>query len=226
MSSLPDALTSDRDDLRRIGRKVRKRLAANKAVRRIAVDRAELWAVPQFFDAVECGRLMVMIDAVARPSGAYETDYSAGYRTSYSSDLDPHDPLVRQLQQRIDDLIGIEPAHGERLEGQRYLAGQEFKPHKDWFPPNSPSWALESERGGQRSFTAMVYLNDVEEGGETAFLDLDIAVAPRVGTLLIWNNADADGVPNPWTRHAGMPVPRGAKYIVTKWYRCRRWIPR
>jgi prolyl 4-hydroxylase len=30
-------------------------------------------------------------------------------------------------------------------------------------------------------------------------------------------------VPNPWTIHAGMPVVRGVKYIITKWYRTRRW---
>jgi prolyl 4-hydroxylase len=225
MSTVPDALTSDKESLKKIGRKVRKRLAANKAVRRIAVDQAELWAVPRFFDAVECGRLMAMIDGVARPSRAYDEGYATGHRTSYSGDLNPYDPLVDQLQKRIDDLLGIERDHGERLEGQRYLAGQEFRPHTDWFPANSPSWEKEAGHGGQRAFTAMVYLNEVEQGGETAFPALDIAVAPRVGTLLVWNNADADGVPNPWTIHAGTPVVRGIKYIVTKWYRPRRWSP-
>lgn len=220
-----DALTADKDALRRIGRKVRKRLDGNKAVKRIAVDKAEMWAMPRFFDAVECGRLMAMIDTVARPSQAYEVAYSTGYRTSYSGDLDPYDPLVDQLQKRIDDLLGIDRANGERLEGQRYLAGQQFQPHNDWFPPDSPSWAREKDRGGQRSFTAMVYLNEVEQGGETDFPELGIAVAPRAGTLLIWNNADTDGVPNPATVHAGSPVIRGFKYIVTKWYRCSRWSP-
>ena len=225
MTTLPDALTADRERLRRIGRKVRKRLAANPAVRRIAVDEVELWAVARFFDAVECGRLMTMIDAVARPSDAYEATYASGHRTSYSGDLDPGDPLVDQLQRRIDDLVGLEHALGERLEGQRYLPGQRFQPHNDWFPPDSPSWAHENDRGGQRAITAMVYLNEVEEGGETEFTRLGIAVAPRVGTLLVWNNADEDGVPNPWTIHAGSRVVRGTKYIVTKWYRCSRWIP-
>ena len=63
------ALTSEQERLRRIGRKVRKRLAANPAVRRIEVDKVELWVVPRFFDPVECGRLMVQIDAVAQPIG-------------------------------------------------------------------------------------------------------------------------------------------------------------
>ncbi len=211
----------DKERLRRLGRKVRRRLAANKAVNRIAVENAELWAVPRFFDTVECGRLMAMIDAVAKPSEAYHMDYSTGYRTSYSGNLDPFDGLILKLQKRIDDLLGIDHANGETIQGQRYLQGQQFRPHFDWFTPHSAIWEQEHPRGGQRAFTAMAYLNHVEEGGATAFPRLGVSVAPRPGTLLIWNNADEDGVPNPWTIHAGNPVIRGVKYIVTKWYRAR-----
>jgi len=215
--------TPDRDRLRRIGRKVRKRLAANKAVRRIAVGQAELWAVGHFLDPLECGRLISIIDAVARPSEASGFDYSSGFRTSYSGDVDPADPFIRTLQRRLDDLLGLDPASGETIQGQRYTAGQEFKPHVDWFHPQSPMWAQEKDRGGQRAFTAMAFLNRVEEGGETDFPQLDIAFEPRAGTLLVWNNTDEDGVPNPWTRHAGNRVTRGVKYVITKWYRAGRW---
>jgi prolyl 4-hydroxylase len=214
----------DREQLLRLGRKVRKRLAANMAVKRIAVDKAELWAVGRFLDTVECGRLMAIIDAVAKPSAAYDTDYSTGYRTSYSGDMDPFDPFVRQIQQRLDSLLGIDHANGETIQGQRYLPGQRFMPHLDWFAPRSSIYESEKVRGGQRAFTAMAYLNAVEEGGETNFPRLGITVAPRAGTLLVWNNADVDGEPNPWTVHSGELVTRGSKYVITKWYRCGRWF--
>lgn len=210
----------DQDRLRLIGRRVRKRLAANRAVQRIASDAAELWVVPRFFNEIECGRLIAMIDAVAKPSLAYAESHDAGARTSYSGDLDPADPLVRKLERRIDVLLGVDHATGEALQGQRYSAGQYFKPHIDWFPPGSVGWQRESPRGGQRAFTAMVYLNAVEEGGETDFPRLDIAIRPTPGALLVWNNADEHGVPNPFTAHSGNPVVRGTKYVVTKWYRC------
>jgi len=216
----PDALTSDSERLKRIGRKVRARLDRNKAVRRIAVDNAEMWAVPRFLDGVTCGRLMTIIEGVAQPSTIHDVEY-ARIRSSYSGDVDPADPFIRALQQRIDDLFGIEPACGETIQGQRYRPGQEFLPHTDWFWPGSPAWDNEMPRGGQRSYTAMVFLNDVEAGGETEFTELGIAVTPRAGTLLAWNNADPDGVPNEWTIHAGRPVTRGVKYIITKWYRTR-----
>jgi len=69
----------------------------------------------------------------------------------------------------------------------------------------------------------MAYLNPVEAGGATAFTLLGIEIAPTPGVLLLWNNALPDGRPNEATLHAGTPAEAGAKYIITKWYRTRRW---
>ena len=122
----------------------------------------------------------------------------------------------------MDQLLGIDAANGELIQGQRYLPGQQFKPHFDWFAPNTPAWEKAWPLGGQRSFTVMAYLNTVQEGGETDFPLLDLAVAPRAGTLLAWNNMDESGEPNRSMLHAGNPVGRGTKYVITRWYRCRR----
>ena len=218
----PPEHNPDRARLRRLGRKVRERLARLPEAYRIPTEQAEMFAVGEFFTPEDCGRLMAMIDAVARPSDAFDVDYASGYRTSYSGDLDPYDPFVVKVQRRLDDLLGIEAHLGETLQGQRYLPGQEFQPHTDWFPGGTPYWDDEMAHGGQRSITAMAYLNPVEEGGATDFPRLGVQIEPKPGALLIWNNADPDGVPNPWTIHAGNPVTRGVKYIVTRWYRCRR----
>ncbi|MET4131553.1 hypothetical protein ABIE62_000665 [Porphyrobacter sp. MBR-155] len=51
------------------------------------------------------------------------------------------------------------------------------------------------------------------------FSALGIEITPQPGVLLIWNNALPDGCPNDATLHAGLPVERGAKYVITKWYR-------
>lgn len=63
----------------------------------------------------------------------------------------------------------------------------------------------------------------VEAGGATAFTTLGIAIEPQPGALLLWNNPLADGRPNEATLHAGTPVERGVKYVITKWYRTRTW---
>ena len=219
----PPAHNPDQQRLRRIGRKVRERLAKLPEVYPLPTDKAEMFAVGEFFTLEECGRLMTMIDAVAQPSRAFDATYESGYRTSYSGDVDPHDPFIRKLQRRLDDLLGIDPTYGETIQGQRYLPGQEFQPHCDWFPGGTTYSEEAMKRGGQRSITAMAYLNPVEEGGATAFPRIGLSIEPKPGALLIWNNADPEGKPNPWTIHAGTPVVRGVKYIITKWYRTRRW---
>ena len=166
---------------------------------------------------------MEKIDDVAKPSTVFDLDYSDGYRTSYSGDVDPHDPFVKKLNRRLDDLMGIDPSFGETIQGQRYMPGQEFKPHHDWFHPNTSYWKFETGRGGQRAYTAMVYLNEVEEGGTTDFVELAMSIEAKPGALLIWNNTDLDGIPNHNTIHAGRPVVKGVKYVLTKWYRAQKW---
>ncbi|MGX7894881.1 prolyl hydroxylase family protein [Tsuneonella sp. HG222] len=216
----PEPDHPDRARLRTIGERVRRRLAANKAVQLLPCDEAEAWAMANFLDLEECAALIAMIDAVAVPSRTYSASEDPDFRTSSSAPLHPREALVRKVQRRIDRLLGLDCSHGEALQGQRYTAGQQFKPHTDWFPQGTPGWRIEQDNGGQRSITAMVYLNSVDHGGETDFPRLDMAVAPRRGTLLAWNNADREGVPNPFTIHAGNPLGAGSKYVVTRWYRC------
>lgn len=213
----------DQDALRRVGKTVRERLAADPGVYKIDTDMAELFAVGGFLSAAECERLCLMVDHTARPSSLHELGYESGFRTSYSGDLDPHDSFVKGISRRIDDLLGLPSAIGEAIQGQRYLPGQQFKPHNDWFYTSERYWQDERKRGGQRSWTTMAFLNDVEEGGETHFTHIGIKIEPKPGVLLIWNNALPDGRPNEDTMHAGTPVVKGAKYIITKWYRTRQW---
>lgn len=213
----------DRQALARLGAAVRARLAADPAIYRIEDERIELFAVGGFLSDDECARLAGMIDAVARPSALHELDYASGFRTSYSGDLDPRDPFVAGISARIDALLGLPPEIGEPVQGQRYLPGQQFKPHNDWFYTSESYWPQEEARGGQRSWTAMAYLNAVEAGGATAFTLLGLEIEPKPGVLLLWNNALPDGLPNEATLHAGCPVERGAKYVITKWYRTRTW---
>ena len=219
----PPAKVADQDGLRRTGNKVRKRLLDNPSVYWIEQERAEVFALGDFMSPDECARMIEMIDATAKPSALFDVDYSTGFRTSYSGDVPPGDPFVKKISRRIDDLLGIDSRWGETIQGQRYLVGQQFQPHNDWFYTSEKYWEIERERGGQRSWTAMVFLNEVEGGGTTDFTKLGLSIEPKPGVLLGWNNADRNGVPNEWTLHAGTPVTAGVKYIITKWYRTKPW---
>ena len=213
----------DKAALARAGAMVRRRLAADPSVHRIAVEGAELFAVGQFLSPAECDQMIALIEATARPSTVYAGHSGPDYRTSYSGDVERSDPFVMMIERRIDDLIGLPHEWGETVQGQRYDPGQQFKDHMDWFHTTSDYWAKEAQLGGQRSITTMVYLNDVAAGGSTDFPKLGVSVSPQQGALLIWNNMAPDGTPNENTLHAGRPVVEGVKYIITKWYRTRRW---
>ena len=146
------------------------------------------------------------------------------YRTSESCNLAAWDPLVRQIENKLVHLLGIDSELGETIQGQRYAVGQQFKPHHDFFYPNTVYWDEMMRTGGQRTWTAMAFLNTPEDGGQTNFPKAKIKVAPVAGNLLVWNNLDAAGEPNNYTLHEGMPVLAGTKYIITKWHRERPWI--
>lgn len=221
--SFADAPAPDKVALLRVGSHVRRKLDANPASQRIGSDRAEIWFVPHFLDEVECAETIRMIDRTAQPSTVLDHGHSEVWRTSSSGNVEPNDPFVRKIESRIDALLGIPHPWGETMQGQRYEVGQEFKHHLDLFWTKAEYWKQEVKHGGQRSFTAMIFLNDVEEGGNTAFTNLDFEVRPERGSLLIWNNNKPDGLPNEDTMHAGTPVIKGTKYIITKWYRSRKW---
>jgi prolyl 4-hydroxylase len=214
----------DKDTLARIGAKVRARLEADESVFKFPTDGAEIYAVANYFTPQECSRLRGLIDATAEPSKLFDNPYESGFRTSYSGNLSRADPFVQMVERKIDDLLGIPSENAETVQGQRYAPGQEFKPHQDYFHTSQPYWPDVRKRGGQRSWTAMAYLNQVEEGGATEFPKLELSIPPQPGVLLIWNNMYADGTPNVDTLHAGRPVVKGTKYIITKWYRARKWV--
>lgn len=214
-----------RSDLRAgIGRRIGEKLDSSPGLWRLtsSPDRpVQLYVRGNFLTPSECASLCQQIDSDTHPSPLYEKDKYQGVRTSCSCDLNVRDPLVSEVDRRIAALLGMDPAQGEPLQGQRYQVGQEFKYHSDFFYIDQPYWEEYQSHGGQRTWTAMIYLNTVERGGATSFRYLDLSIAPLSGRLIIWNNMALDGSPNPWTEHAGLPVEASAKYVVTKWYRER-----
>ena len=210
-----------------IGRRVSKKLESTLGVQRVEVDPerpAQVYTLENFLTAEECAAIIPMIDAGCVPSKLFEPEKYVGVRTSKSCDLDPFHPLIADIEQRLADLLEIDRSWGEPLQGQRYLAGEEYKPHSDFFYVDQPYWAEVEPHGGQRTWTAMVYLNQPTKGGATGFPFLNLMGQPWPGRMLIWNNMAEDGSPNNWTIHSGEPVEEGAKYIATKWYRERPYV--
>jgi prolyl 4-hydroxylase len=209
-----------------MGAAVAQRLDANPAVTRAEVTGVQVYYHLDFLDAAQCDTLIAIIDANRRPSSLLSDKAGADFRTSESCDMDRYSPQVQPIDDAIARLLGVPAENGETLQGQRYAPGQHFRAHHDYFHEGESYWQQMQASGGQRTWTSMIYLNDVAEGGATWFPQAGFKIAPRRGLLLAWNNMKPDGTPNELTLHEGTDVVEGTKYIVTKWFRERSWLKR
>jgi prolyl 4-hydroxylase len=199
------------------------RLAAQPGMQRVPTPKAELFQRRRFVDPELAAALIALIDSDRRPSTIADDNGDPTFRTSETCDLAAHLPAVQRIEAMLGELSGIDPAYGEPLQGQRYAEGQEFKAHTDYFAPGGADFQKFCALSGNRTWTFMVYLNDVAAGGATRFKLVDKTFQPEAGKLLCWNNRLPDGGVNHATLHHGMKVRKGVKYIITKWYRERPW---
>jgi prolyl 4-hydroxylase len=202
---------------------VRARLLADANVTLVPAPGFELFVRRDFLPREDCEALIRRIDCDRAPSRIVGEHPDPDYRTSETCNLDPHAPLTRRIEARLAALSGLDPKLGETIQGQRYAAGQQFKAHHDHFDPGAPHWPEQDRIGGQRTWTMMIFLNAPEAGGQTYFPKVKLKVTPRTGHLLAWNNLKENGEGNDLSLHQGLPVERGTKYIITKWYRERPW---
>ncbi len=138
------------------------------------------------------------------------------FRTSATASLAPVDldltliavnRLLSRCAQHADE-------KGEFLSVLRYGPGDQYRPHFDCLPPGP-----DLHRNGQRVKTALLYLNEDYEGGETAFLGPDIKIKGRRGDVVLFSNVTPNGAADPASRHAGLPVRSGEKWLASKWFR-------
>ncbi|HEX9932928.1 MAG TPA: 2OG-Fe(II) oxygenase [Allosphingosinicella sp.] len=177
--------------------------------------------VRSLFTAAECAHLISLATPALRPSVII--DDATGrpkpdpVRTSDGMNFGPgrEDLVVNALNRRIAAATGTAYECGEPLHILRYVPGQEYKPHLDALPGAA----------NQRRWTALVYLNDGYQGGETLFDRVGLSARGRAGDCLVFRNVDAGGRGDPRTRHAGAPVTGGTKWLATRWIRERPYDP-
>jgi prolyl 4-hydroxylase len=125
------------------------------------------------------------------------------------------DPVVHAINRRLAAASGSLFDHGEAMQILRYRPGQEYRPHLD----------VGSNLDNPRSLTALVYLNHDYRGGETRFVETGLQIEGRKGDALVFRNITEDGRPEPSSRHAGLPIRRGVKYLASRWIRQQKWAP-
>lgn len=138
------------------------------------------------------------------------------YRTSLTAihALVDLDLAMVMINRRLAALAGRPPEKAECLGVLYYAPGKEYRPHCDWLPPGP-----EFDRGGQRAATGLIYLNEDYEGGETRFTVPDLAFKGRIGDVLVFENLNENGDPDPASRHEGVAVRSGEKWLGSTWFR-------
>jgi prolyl 4-hydroxylase len=175
----------------------------------------EVVLFPRLFSPDECAFLIDAATPTFAPAMVVDPQTGNQMRnTVRTSDgmsfpLISESPAIHALNRRMALASGTSALQGEPLQVLRYSPGQEYRAHLDALPAVV----------NQRILTMLVYLNEDYEGGETLFFSTGLKVRGSVGDALLFRNATNDGNPDPMSRHAGLPVQRGTKYIASRWIR-------
>ncbi len=187
-----------------------------------SLDQPRVVLFQNFLSDTECEELirlsrdrMTASHVIDMESGNTRAD--AGRTSSGTAFHRGESPFIERIERRIEALLQWPYERGEALQILRYEVGQEYKPHYDYVDPTQPGAAPFLARGGQRVASLVMYLNTPLDGGGTNFPDAGFEIAAHRGCALYFSYDR----PHPMTRsrHGGMPVRAGEKWVATKWLR-------
>ena len=188
--------------------------------RQVLSEAPLIWTIPGLFTLTECNYLIQAATPLMARSQTIDQRtgqmFNNAIRTSDFAGFPwiGENPAIHALNRRLAAATGTRAEQGEPLQILRYRVGQQYRPHFDAVP----GW------DNQRIVTALVYLNEDYDGGETRFLDAGTTIRGQRGDLLAFRNVDEKGEPDASTMHEGCPVMRGEKLLASRWIRAQSLI--
>lgn len=146
------------------------------------------------------------------------------------------DEIVERIEKRLAAWTFLPPENGEAIQILHYENGQKYEPHFDYFHDKA-----NQELGGHRVVTVLMYLSNIEQGGETVFPNSEAkdsqpkddtwsdcarkgySVKPRKGDALLFFSLHPDASTDPRSLHGSCPVIEGEKWSATKWIHVRNF---
>lgn len=140
------------------------------------------------------------------------------------------DEVVKRVEERVAAWTMVPRDNAEGMQVLRYVNGQKYEPHHDYF-----SHPERDQNGGNRLATVLMYLTDVEEGGETVFPHVPklphqtlengwsncslqgLSLKPKKGDATLFWSIRPDGTFDYKSLHGSCPVIKGEKFSATKW---------
>lgn len=193
--------------------------------RNIVSEDPLIYTVENFLSESECQAIMEISEGKLERSKVVSENDDFEFcddRTSSGAHVS-HNSTSKSLKiaRKIARAVGIPLEQAEDFQIVHYSENQLYDYHYDTFDEIVEAKYLID--GGQRILTAIVYLNDVIEGGETGFRNLGLKVPPKKGNLLVFetvvtgtNHRHEDAI------HAGLPVIKGEKFAFNLWFRERK----
>ncbi|KAG6578605.1 putative prolyl 4-hydroxylase 7, partial [Cucurbita argyrosperma subsp. sororia] len=143
------------------------------------------------------------------------------------------DEIVAGIEARISAWTFLPVENGESIQILHYENGQKYEPHFDFFHDK-----VNQELGGHRIATVLMYLSNVEKGGETIFPNSAFesqekddswsdcarkgyAVKAQKGDALLFFSLHLDATTDKRSLHGSCPVIEGEKWSATKWIHVR-----
>lgn len=191
-------------------------------------DEPLIYVFDDFLSSEECDHIISLAKDSMKPSilGDPRDPKYSEFRTGNTFWLEKDKTQMSEdITERVARLLEIPSSHAENFQVINYEVGQEYKPHLDAFDLDSKLGKNHFQRGGQRIATTLMYLCDVEEGGETVFPKLGAKVAPKKGRLCVFYNCFYDDLKkrHPKSLHGGSPVIKGKKWACNLWFHERIW---
>ncbi|KAI8466500.1 MAG: hypothetical protein J3K34DRAFT_524498 [Monoraphidium minutum] len=140
-----------------------------------------------------------------------------------------HDEVISKIEERVAQITMVPVENQEGLQILKYVDGQKYEPHADFFREKYNQDAL---HGGQRFMTVLMYLATPEEGGETVFPNAEfkstgddlsecakrgLANKPYKGDALAFYSLTPEGIEDEMSIHGSCPTLKGEKWSATKW---------
>lgn len=144
------------------------------------------------------------------------------------------DDVVSRVEKRLAHVTMLPVDNGEAMQILRYEIGQYYRPHHDFFADE-----FNKKRGGQRTATVLMYLNDPEEGGETVFPSAGpagskcrcggkesrgMSVQAKKGRAVVFWALTPEGKEDSKSLHGSCDVVKGSKWSATKWIRTGKFV--
>lgn len=202
-------------------------------------DSPRIYQLDDFFSDGECDSLrehglphLQQSLTIDRANGSTVVDKVRTNMQMYVSKEDSvQHPLIRRIVRRLYRLARIPLGHGEQVQIGRYRVGEKYDCHYD----------SEVRVGVLRAATVIVYISDVDSGGDTIFpmgedchelgtccdatsLGQLKRVHPKKGRALLFYSHDLDGSLNANTLHCSCPVVQGEKWIMQAWFRVSLYV--